>query len=170
MSDGEIINTGIGMLVVVWTPGHTRGSICLVSENLKLLFAGDHILGDISSNPSLDFDGPGISMLTYLDSLDSILKYDGYQVLPGHRMNVTSLSERVDELKRDIRRKLQHLRESLSEEPETIYELSRLLYGDYDVTQLVLALAETIDLARILEKEGSARVIDTPSGKAVIRA
>ncbi|MCF2137937.1 MAG: MBL fold metallo-hydrolase [Candidatus Thorarchaeota archaeon] len=170
LSEGEILESGIGMLVVIWTPGHTRGSVCFAADDARLLFTGDHVLGDISSNPSLDFEGPGISMLTYLDSLDLILKYNGYRILPGHRMNVQSLRERVSELKSDIQRKLQQLLELLTDKPTSIYQLSRRLYGDYDVTQLVLALAETLDLARVLEKEGKARVIETANGKSVIVA
>ncbi|MHA1771498.1 MAG: MBL fold metallo-hydrolase [Candidatus Thorarchaeota archaeon] len=170
LGDGEIVETGIGMMVVIWTPGHTRGSVCFAANDARLLFTGDHVLGDISSNPSLDFEGPGISMLTYLDSLDLILKYDGYRILPGHRMKVQSLSERVHELKTDIQRKLQQLLELLTDKPASIYHLSRELYGDYGATQLVLALAETLDLARVLEKEGKARVIESTHGKSVILA
>jgi glyoxylase-like metal-dependent hydrolase (beta-lactamase superfamily II) len=36
--------SGLGSLEVISTPGHTRGSICLWHETLKVLFTGDTIL------------------------------------------------------------------------------------------------------------------------------
>ncbi len=167
LSNGELIESGIGLLLVVWTPGHTKGCVCFVSDAKRVIFTGDHVLGDISSNPSLDFEGTDISMLTYIESLDRILKFGDYQVLPGHRMNVDNLAKRVAELKADIYDKLARLESILTTEPTTVYELSRQLYGEYDPTQLVLALAETLDLARILEEEGKAKISDSPHGKVV---
>lgn len=43
MEDGDIINIDGEKLVVINTPGHTRGSVCLYSEKSKLAFTGDTI-------------------------------------------------------------------------------------------------------------------------------
>ncbi len=42
LSDGDMV----GDLVVLHTPGHTPGSICLYSEKERLLFSGDTVFAD----------------------------------------------------------------------------------------------------------------------------
>ena len=153
-----IIETGIGNLSSIWVPGHSLGSVSYVSNSKKLIFTGDHILGDISSNPSLDFDGHlGVSMLRYFDSLDKVKMYDGYLVLPGHRSPFMNISQRISELRVDYDDKIYQTRECLDNSAKSVYEISRILYGDYDSSSLVLALAETTDLLRILVDRDEAR-------------
>lgn len=41
VSDGDKITFGNSSLTVIFTPGHTRGGICLYSQSDKLLFSGD---------------------------------------------------------------------------------------------------------------------------------
>ncbi|MHA1736752.1 MAG: MBL fold metallo-hydrolase [Candidatus Thorarchaeota archaeon] len=168
LADGDRVPSPIGRFDIVWTPGHTRGCVCYAANDQHVLFTGDHVLLDISSNPSLDFEGSGISLLTYLDSLTRILRYDGHLVLPGHREPIQDLAKRVEELRADIEDKLDRLHDALGPTPTTIYDLSRILYGDYGLNQLVLALAETTDLARVLEERGEARLVETEEHPGVV--
>ncbi len=43
LGEGDLLDLGHRRLKVLHTPGHTRGSICLLSEEEELLFAGDTI-------------------------------------------------------------------------------------------------------------------------------
>ncbi|MFW9907774.1 MAG: MBL fold metallo-hydrolase [Candidatus Thorarchaeota archaeon] len=157
--DGAIMNSGIGRLYCLWVPGHSLGSVCYVAKEEALMFSGDHILGDISSNPSLDFEGSlGISMLRYFDSLTKMEPFSEFKVLPGHREPISNLSSRIDELFIDYKQKLERAKKSLRKNSITVYDLSRELYGDYPATSLILALAETRDLALILEQEERAHI------------
>ena len=159
IKDGGTIQTGRGELRAIWVPGHSLGSVCYVLESQHVLFSGDHILGDISSNPSLDFDGIfGISILKYFESLEKIRKYDGYMILPGHRSIINDLAGRIDALLADYNNKFDQALSYLSSSPISIYDLSRKIYGDYDSGQLILALAETQDLVRVLEARGKAQL------------
>ncbi|MHA1933997.1 MAG: MBL fold metallo-hydrolase [Candidatus Thorarchaeota archaeon] len=158
--DNAIFETGIGTLQVVWVPGHSLGSSCFVSKDSKLLFSGDHILGDISSNPSLDYDVTDrISMLVYFESLKRMKAYDGYIALPGHRELMVDLNSRIVELERDYDSKFVSAEEKLDSNPKSIYSLSRELYGDYDSMEMILALAETQDLYRTLEERGKSEIL-----------
>lgn len=159
-SDGDILKTGIGNLSVFWVPGHSPGSTCFVCDEERLIFSGDHILRDISSNPSISFDdSEKIGMLTYLDSLDYILSKDGFVALPGHREPVLDIKARIDTLKTEYTEKLQKAAKSLTNDPQTIYEISRTVYGNYEPSSLVLALAETYDLLKILASKKQAKLI-----------
>lgn len=160
LQDNQILSSGIGDLKCIWVPGHSLGSLCYACEDAGILFSGDHILSDISSNPSLDFDGSlGVSMLRYFDSLDKMKPYEDFLVFPGHRKQITNLKDRISELKQDYSQKIEHTNEVVNENPISIYSLSRILYGDYPDDSLILALAETKDLVHILENDGKASLI-----------
>ncbi|MHA2423586.1 MAG: MBL fold metallo-hydrolase [Candidatus Thorarchaeota archaeon] len=158
--DEAFFKTGIGEITAVWVPGHSSGSVCYVCDEQQVIFSGDHILGDISSNPSISFDSPEeIGMVTYLESLNRISSKDGYIAFPGHRKPIPDIKSRIDELHAEYDDKFQKARESLSSNPKTLYELSRIVYGDYDTNSLVLALAESHDLLKILEGRNQATLI-----------
>ncbi len=164
LEDGDVVRTGIGELKVLWVPGHSQGSICLVSKRNRLVFSGDHVLLDISSNPSLDFDvATEITMITHMRSLERMRQLKGYSVLPGHREQITDLAGRLDELAVEYRQKLDKAKSLLDSEPKSVYQISRVIYGEYDAQNMVLALAECQDLLRILQQDGLA-VLETNSG------
>ena len=158
--DKASFKTGIGEITAIWVPGHSSGSVCYVCDELQVLFSGDHILGDISSNPSISFDSPEkIGMLTYLESLDRISSREGYIALPGHRKPIFDIKSRIEALRAEYDDKFRTAAESLTTNPTTVYEISRIIYGDYDANSLVLALAESHDLLRVLESRNQAKLI-----------
>ncbi len=159
-NDGAVFKTGIGEVSAVWVPGHSSGSTCYVCDEKRVIFSGDFILGDISSNPSISFDrNEKIGMLTYLESLNRLSSRDNYAALPGHREPIIDIGSRIDVLRAEYDDKLQKAAQSLTKKPQTIYELSRTIYGAYDVNSLTLALAESHDLLRILENRDQARLV-----------
>lgn len=168
LQDGDVVHTGIGNLRVLWVPGHSQGSICMVSEKDRLVFSGDHVLPGISSNPSLDFDITSeIPMVTHMRSLERMRSLKGFLVLPGHREQITDLVHRLNELAAEYDRKLNEAEQLLESSPKSVYEISRVIYGQYDTQNMILALAECHDLLRILERRGLA-VLQTDSG--IVRA
>jgi glyoxylase-like metal-dependent hydrolase (beta-lactamase superfamily II) len=159
--DEGSFKTGIGEITTVWVPGHSSGSVCYVCDDQNALFSGDHILGDISSNPSISFDSSGeIGMLTYLESLNRISSKGDYMALPGHRSPILDIESRIETLQAEYEDKFQKTADSLTSNPLTVYELSRIIYGDYNTDSLVLALAESHDLLRILEDRNQAKLVD----------
>ena len=159
-NDGAVFKTGIGEISAVWVPGHSSGSTCYVCDEKEVIFSGDFILGDISSNPSISFDrNEKIGMLTYLESLDRLSSRDNYSALPGHREPIIGIRSRIEVLRAEYDDKLRRAAQSLTRNHQTIYELSRIIYGAYDVNSLTLALAESNDLLRILESRNQARLV-----------
>ena len=159
-NDGAIFKTGIGELSAVWVPGHSPGSTCFICDEKQIIFSGDHILGDISSNPSISFDNSEqIGMMTYFESLNRIESKAGYIALPGHREPIRDIKSRIDGLRAEYDEKLQKAAIALTHESHTVYEISRIVYGNYDANSLVLALAESRDLLRILESRNQAKLL-----------
>jgi hydroxyacylglutathione hydrolase len=96
LDDGTVVK-GAGMsFEVLHTPGHTRGSVCLlarIGDADPLLFSGDHLFaGSIGRT-----DMPGGSFDQLMDSMErKILPLDdALPVLPGHGPSTTIGRERM---------------------------------------------------------------------------
>jgi glyoxylase-like metal-dependent hydrolase (beta-lactamase superfamily II) len=78
-----ILNDGdcIGELKVLHTPGHTQGSICLLSEQDRILFSGDTVFTDGAFGR---YDFPGSSREQLAKSLDRLSVLDIEGLYPGH--------------------------------------------------------------------------------------
>ncbi|KQK02123.1 uncharacterized protein LOC100829301 [Brachypodium distachyon] len=70
---------------LIHTPGHTKGSVCLLYKPLKALFTGDHVA---KSEESDEFNLFRMysrqSVSVQLDSMQKLLDLDFLWVLPGH--------------------------------------------------------------------------------------
>ncbi len=82
--EGDVVRVGDASLTVMETPGHTRGSICLVGENV--LFTGDTLFdGSIGRT-----DLPGGDMGVLRRSLERLAALEGdYTVYAGHGEETT---------------------------------------------------------------------------------
>ncbi|NLU41218.1 MAG: MBL fold metallo-hydrolase [Firmicutes bacterium] len=80
LSDGDRVTAGTVSLEVIHTPGHTRGSICLLGEGV--LFSGDTLFRDGVGRTDL----PGGDCAELRDSLATriLVLPDSTRVCPGH--------------------------------------------------------------------------------------
>jgi len=95
---GDVLEFPGIRLHVIWTPGHTYGSICLRHEEHKLIFTGDHVLPLL--NPGLGLGGPTPSnpISDYVDALERVAVFDDHQVCPGHGYRFFGLRARCEKL------------------------------------------------------------------------
>lgn len=77
---------------VLHTPGHTRGCVCYVVENERLIFSGDTLFRLSVGRTDLD-GGDGDALYRSLIMLTNTLKGD-YRVFPGHMGETTLDFER----------------------------------------------------------------------------
>jgi len=80
LRDGDVIHVGCIKLVVLHTPGHSKGGISLLGENF--VFAGDTLFaGSIGRT-----DFPGASFEEIMQSIKTKLMTlpDSFKVYPGH--------------------------------------------------------------------------------------
>lgn len=76
LSDGD----RIGPFSVLWTPGHTKGSICLYSEPDAILLSGDTLFA--GGYGRTDLGGSMADMRSSLSKLSTLPPHT--KVLPGH--------------------------------------------------------------------------------------
>ena len=81
LSYNTTFDVGEGGLLVVHTPGHTEGSICLFHENSKSLFTGDTVFTG-GSVGRWDLATGDYGQL--VNSLEKLRKMDVERLYPGH--------------------------------------------------------------------------------------
>ena len=91
LAEGGEVRFGEIRLRVLHTPGHTEGSVCLLSEEEGLLFSGDTLFP--GGWGRVDF--PGGSPVAMVDSIARLAGLDdALRVLPGHGASTTIGKER----------------------------------------------------------------------------
>ena len=82
LAGGEKIQTAIGELEVLWTPGHSPGHVCLYGRERQVLFSGDQMLEDIS--PNIGWHEGRDPLGEFLVSLDTLARLEIELILPSH--------------------------------------------------------------------------------------
>lgn len=161
VNDGEEIDIGNFRFRILHTPGHTPGHMCLYEPDKKILFSGDHILGDITPNISAWSDEEA-HLDDYFKSLDRISVLDVELVLPGHRRAFPDCRGRIEELKRHHEQRLREVVEIIGNGRRTAYEVASFMKWDIDfkswdefpVLQKWFAVGEAIAHLKFLEERG----------------
>lgn len=130
VADGCTLRAGDYEFRCVHTPGHTPGHLCLYDEKQKILFSGDHVLGDITPNISAWADDSDMLGM-FLASLDKVSGLDVRLVLPGHRSVFTDLRGRVEEIKQHHRARLDDVLSIVRARPGTAYEVASQMKWDF---------------------------------------
>lgn len=82
VEDGDILSIH-GGIRVIHTPGHTRGSVCFLLEEDKILFTGDTIFSD-GNQISRSVPFPGYDRDSYVRSLKRLSEFEFEGVFGGH--------------------------------------------------------------------------------------
>jgi glyoxylase-like metal-dependent hydrolase (beta-lactamase superfamily II) len=87
VKEGDIIETELWPLEVIWTPGHTTGGMCLYAREQRILFSGDTAFPDGYFGR---FDGESGSLDELIESLRKLTKLKVDVMLAGHGVPVLS--------------------------------------------------------------------------------
>lgn len=85
-------------LTALWTPGHSPGHLCFVTEERRVLLTGDHLLPRITPAISVHPQSVPNPLADFLDSLAAVRDFDVDEVLPAHEYRFLELAERVDQV------------------------------------------------------------------------
>ncbi len=164
LRDGDVLTVGEYTLTCVQTPGHTHGHMCLYDSEKKILFSGDHILGDITPNIQLwsEDDNP---LKEYLDSLDKVSRLDVALTLPGHRTLIADCRKRINELKEHHQHRADEVLAILQKGALSAYQTASHMTWDincdtweeFPVSQKWFATGEAISHLKYLEEKGMIR-------------
>jgi glyoxylase-like metal-dependent hydrolase (beta-lactamase superfamily II) len=162
LHDGETLSFRERGLEVQHRPGHSPSDMLLWDSERRILFAADHLIAHISSNPLITrpLDGSGQrprALIAYIESLRRTRELPAEIVLPGHGEPITDHASLIDERFAMHRRRAEKIHELIAERPRTGYEIAQSLWGNVAVTQAFLTLSEVIGHVDVLMEEGRVR-------------
>ena len=157
---------------VYHTPGHAGGLICLWEPTSRTLLANDHLIRDISSNPTLEpppltpaptdrcgVQGPRPKRLVeYLRHMQRMAALKPAIALPGHGEVVEDVAELVRQRLAFHQRRARKILETLNGRSRTLWELTQPLFPWLKRgVDFFLALSEVLGHLDVLEGDGAVR-------------
>lgn len=157
LEDKQLCKFGSTQFEVISTPGHANGHLCFFFPDEKFLLAGDHILPYIA--PSLTpniFDENYRPLKTYLESLGRIEKLRCAEIHPGHGNSLSSVNERITEIRAHHDQRKKFFNGFMNSAPKTAREIAQEIFGeDLPDFEKFLALNETFVYLQELKDEGT---------------
>jgi glyoxylase-like metal-dependent hydrolase (beta-lactamase superfamily II) len=151
------IGMKLGPFEFIHVPGHCAGHVVVKFHDL--LFSGDHILAGISPHQAPEKLTLNTGLSHYLESLSSLegIADQITLVLPGHNAVIKDLQSRIGEITKLHEERLEQVLELL-EEPRTISQLSKLMFGEVHTYTVLLALEEAGAHVEYLMRLGLLRI------------
>jgi|Deesub1362A_J573_1020465.scaffolds.fasta_scaffold00003_5 glyoxylase-like metal-dependent hydrolase (beta-lactamase superfamily II) len=133
LSDRDRIRVSNTTIETVWTPGHSRGHICLYLPKTRMLLSGDHILPSITPNIRIPLREDEDPLNEYFESLKKVGEKPIDIYLPGHGDPSKDIFNRVDELRRHHIERLLEVNRLVLKGGKTIYEMATKMDWDIDL-------------------------------------
>jgi glyoxylase-like metal-dependent hydrolase (beta-lactamase superfamily II) len=164
LDGAETLDVGRRRLRVEWTPGHSPGHICLYDPQDKLLFAGDHMLPELSPNVGLHPQSTPDPLHEYLEGLGRMAAYQPRLVLPAHGRPFGEASVRVAVLVAHHQRRLEQIVEIVGDGELSAWAVALELWGPREhFYEKRLALQEGLAHLQALAVEGRLQKSVTPT-------
>lgn len=153
--DGSLLQVGNFSLRCLLTSGHAPDHMCLYEENQKILFSGDHILGDITPNNTI-WEIPWEVKTDYLQEyLNSLAKIEALPIdltLPAHREVIPDCHGRIAELKEHHERRLNNILDIMLDQAmnaaqvasQMDWDLNTKDWNKFPVAQKIFATGEAL--------------------------
>jgi glyoxylase-like metal-dependent hydrolase (beta-lactamase superfamily II) len=162
--DGETIAIGATNWLVLHTPGHTPGHLCLFRESDRVLIGGDHLLEGVSPNVGAFPFQPPDPLGGYLRSLRRVAALRPALVLPGHGKPFTDVDAVARGEEAHHMRRLQAVLSALDASPKarSAFEISGAIrwtarersFAELSGVHRFLAFSEPLSHLELLEVRG----------------
>ncbi|MGO9083073.1 MAG: AMP-binding protein [Streptosporangiaceae bacterium] len=128
LADGDVLGACGRLLRVIATPGHTAGHLCILDEEERILYAGDHLLPTINPNVWATSPRGDDPVADYLTSLDRIARLDVDHVACAHQYHFLGAAERSQALRAHHVKRLDLVLDAVTCTPDlTCWQLVRSL-------------------------------------------
>jgi glyoxylase-like metal-dependent hydrolase (beta-lactamase superfamily II) len=150
MHDGDRLNTELGPLIAIATPGHTANHLCFALEDHGIMFSGDHVMGWSTSIVA----PPDGAMAPYMASLNHLIARNDQMYLPGHGGAIDMPNRFVRGLRSHRRMRSKAIAGLLSGQGVVIPDLVLSLYSGLDPRlHGAAALSVFAHLEELVEKD-----------------
>ncbi|HEX8767303.1 MAG TPA: MBL fold metallo-hydrolase [Jatrophihabitans sp.] len=172
LTDGGEVPAGDRCLRVIATPGHTQGHVVFHDAEAGLLFAGDHVLPQITPSVGLEAAPAPFPLRDYLHSLRLMFGLPDALLLPAHGPVTTSVHQRVTELLAHHENRLAASAAAVAAGADTAYAAALALpwtrrnraFGELDPENQMLAVTETAAHLDVLVLQGRLTSVVSPDG------
>lgn len=131
----------LGLFNVYHTPGHCPGQVCLQLDDI--LFSADHILARTTPVQSPESITRYTGLGHYLSALKTIkAQSTATLALGGHEQEIENIPQRIDDSIQFHQKRLSRVIEAC-QTPQTIQDISKILFPNKTNYDVLLALLET---------------------------
>jgi glyoxylase-like metal-dependent hydrolase (beta-lactamase superfamily II) len=178
LHDGDVIELGRRHLRVEHRPGHSPTDTLFVEEDEQVAFVGDHLIGHISSNPTIQRP-PGRradpyrrtpALVSYLESMERTFALELELLLPGHGPPIADHRRLITERRRLHHQRMDRIHRELGALPRSAHSIACDLWDGVALTQALLTLSEVLGHLDLLIAEGRAREVELPTGLGYVAA
>ena len=178
LRDGDTVELGRHRLRVEHRPGHSPTDTLFVEDDERVAFVGDHLIGHISSNPTIQRPPRGVAdpyrrppaLISYLASMARTFDLEVDLLLPGHGEPIVDHRQLIDHRRRLHRRRMNRIERELTAKPRTAHSIACTLWDDVPLTQTLLTLSEVLGHLDLLIADGRAREVEVRTGLGYIAA
>ena len=113
-------------LKVIFTPGHTEGSITILIPSRRVAVVGDLMagVGTVIINP------PEGNLRDYLSSLRRLQQFELDMIIPGHGPFILNPFERIDEYIKHRMERHENVRKAVKNGVNTLHDIVKTVYTD----------------------------------------
>jgi len=153
---------GPATLRLLYTPGHTPGSVSYWEPERRILLAADTVIDKITPNPFLAPDPHGLhgrfpSLRAYLETLERIRELRPAVIHGGHNRPVTDYEKHFEWSMRLHHKRQDAVRSCLRSKPHTAMQVAACLFPEEARHGSFLALSEVFAHLDLLEEQGELR-------------
>lgn len=180
VTDGDRLGFAARSWRVHHRPGHSPSDTVFHDEAGGVLFAGDHLLAEISSNPLVSRPlGAGSAgeiprppaLLIYIDSMLRTRELEVAVCHGGHGPQVDDHRTLIDQRLAGHERRAAKIHRLLGErDGATAFEIAQAMWGTVAITQAYLTLSEVLGHIDLLERDGRAGRVSCDDGTDRFRA
>ena len=165
LEEGEVIKCGRYDAEIVWTPGHSKGSICIYLKNENILFSGDTIIANVTPNAIVMIEKDGSagarkSQIEFYSSLVKLEELNPASIHSGHGESVNNINTVTAFYRRLFNKRRERILEQAARAEQTIYEIAVAVFPIRAVNkidasfEIFLAMSEVYTHLQVLEQEG----------------
>ncbi len=136
LNNNDTLESGIGTLQSIHTPGHTSNHMCFYLPAAKILFTGDHIMG-WSTSVVIHPDG---RMDQYKKSLQKVIDMDVDLIIPSHGPSVKAPRAYIKSLLDHRHGREEQIIYLLAKEPMMIEEITAAIYPNHPPSVIPAAM------------------------------
>jgi len=161
--EGDEITIGKYQAIMIETPGHSKGSVCIYLEKNKILFCGDTIIEHITPNAFIMMDEREIlpvrlSQEEFYKSLARIKALAPLMIYSAHGKVIANVDEIIASYEKAFLERKDNVLSLVRSGTNNVYAIARRLFPEIGGLQLpleiFLSISEVYTTMQILQKEG----------------